>query len=463
MKNISKELFGMGKGRYGAKGRESLSFKPKKTVFLMGLLFLGVLLGQVYAQDRQPKELSLGEALRLAEKYSPLVKAAVSREEESREFSREADSGFYPSVGLDAVESSGFPGSASGFGTSGLNSFPGLVASPYRKGEAAGAYAKWDLVDLSVWHQSSSAHYAYDASRERTKFEAELVDQQALNVYLEASRLRGDRDAWKKLEDELTGIRDTVKRFVRNGQYSEVQGLLIEDQLADASLRAGDFDLQYQADLQRLALLTGMESQSLSCPAPSALPDAGSLALAAPGKSPLVTQAEFETKSANETAAKYSAENLPVLEVAGSAGYLSETRLEQAQDYSVFVGISLPLFEGFRIDAQEKAARAEAEARKAEISLDQLTVDDLNIKYAEEVEATTEELRVLAEEQEKTAKAALLAKQRYLSFLGPLSDLQQALKDMVNLDIQSAEAKTRLLRAAESKYLLNGGTVEAMQ
>ncbi len=434
-----------------------------RLILSLGALALLALGPRVYGQETKPKELTLGEVLRLAEKESPSLKASVSRENESREFTRAADSGFFPSLGLDAVASNGFPGSSSGFGTSGLNGFPGLAASPYRAGPAADAYAKWDLLDVSVWHQSAAAHYEYQASQERTKLQSELVDQQALRVYLEAVRVRGDQEAWQKLADELSGIRDIVKRFVRNGQYSEVQGLLIEDQLADAALRAGDYGLQYQAALQRLALLTGQEAKTISCPAPLELSGEEATNLTTTGPSPLITQAEFEVKSAKETTAKYSAQNLPVLEVAGSAGYLSGTRLEPAQDYSLFVGVSLPLFEGFRIDAQEKAARSEAEARQSEVSADQLALKEFNIQYDEQVSAALEELKILGDETERSVKAATLAKQRYLSFLGPLSDLQQALKDKVNLDIQTADTKTRFFSAAVSRYLLNGGTSENLK
>jgi outer membrane protein TolC len=436
---------------------------PKKIRTLLVVLvtcWMGI---TAEAQEVPAGNLTLGQAMRYAEKASPALKAIMSRENEAREFSRVADSGFYPDLGLDAVASNGFPGSASGFGTAGLDSFPGLVASPYRQGPAAGAYAKWDLVDLSVWHQSAAAHYEYDASRERTKFQAELVDGQALSLYLEASRLRGDRDAWQCLVDELSGIRDTVKRFVRNGQYSAVQGYLIEDQLADAALRASDFNQQYQAALARLALLTSLDAKTLSCPNPSGLSEADWNNLKTPGINPLVTGAELETKSANETTAKYSAENLPVLEVAGSAGYLSGARLVDSQDYSLFAGISFPIFEGFRIDAQEKAARAEAQARQAEVSADQLTLDDLNVRYTEEMTQSLGDLKTLAEEQDRAAKAVTLARQRYLAFLGPLSDLQQALKDMINIGIQVLDAKTQLLLAVGEKYLLSGGTSDSVK
>ncbi len=427
------------------------------------LFFLSFLLSFAFFGQARAADLTLGQVMRLVEINSPTLQAVQSRENEAREFSRAADSGFYPNLGLDAVDSTGFPGSASGFGTSGLDSFPGLVASPYRQGAAAGAYAKWDLLDLSVWHQSAAAHYEYDASREKTKFQTELVDEQALNLYLTAVRQRGDRDAWQSLADELTGIQNVVNRFVRNGQYSPVAGYLLQDQLADASLKASDFNRQYQASLERLALLTGLEAKSISCPAPSAISETGLADLTAPGVNPLVAGAELETKSSNETAAQYSAENLPVLEVAGGAGYLSDTRLVSAQDYSLFVGVSLPIFEGFRIDAQEKAARSETQARQAEVSADQLYLSDLNVRYLEEMEEAREDLSTLAGEQERAQKAVDLARQRYLTFLGPLSDLQQALKDMVNVGVETSDAKTRLLSAVGEKYLLAGGTSEAIK
>ncbi len=439
----------------------------RKIFFVTSRLRVGlgfwVLMGIAQAQETQSPVLTLGQALQAAEKYNPSLKIAVSREEESRQNSRAADSGFYPDLGLDGVASNGLPGSPSGFGTSGLDGFPGIVGSPYRQGPAADAYAKWDLIDLSVWHQSAAAHYEYDASRQRTQYETELVDVRALELYLEAVRLKGDWDAWRALADELTGIRDTVGRFVRNGQYSPVAGYLIEDQLADATLRSQDFDRQYKAGLERLALYTGLDVDAFSCPAPEELSESQWETLQAPGVSPLVTQAQLETQSAQETAQKYSAENLPVLEVGGSAGYLSGARLVDEQDYSLFAGISFPLFEGFRIDAEEKAARAEAEARLAEASTDQLYLNDLNVEFAEQVEEAREDLVTLAGEQERAQKAVTLARQRYLTFLGPLADLQQSLKDMVNVDVQIAEAKTRLLLAYGEKYLLNGGTSDSMK
>jgi outer membrane protein TolC len=282
------------------------------------------------------------------------------------------------------------------------------------------------------------------------------VDQRALGVYLAGVRTRGESEAWQKMVAELIGVQKTVERFVRNGQYSEVEKILIEDQLKDANREASDFNLKYQTALTRLGLLTGMDPAQIACPPPAELSEEGLSGLSGGDASPLVLGAEYAQKSAKETVGKYSAQNLPKLEVAASAGYLSDTRLVGSQDYSVFVGITVPIFEGFRIDAQEKKAQAEEEAKADELASAQLTLADLNAKYDEQIVTAREDLATLVPEQTSAQRGVEIAKQRYLSFLSPLANLQQALKDMVNVDTQIAEVKTNLLLAMGAKAFLDG-------
>ena len=403
--------------------------------------------------DAQTAQLGLQQALRLAEDASPDLKAAMDREKESMESSTIAEAGFFPTLDLAAMDS-GFPGSASG-----ADGFSGLITSLYRTGPAVGAFSKWDLVDISVWHDVSAAHYAYDASREATKFKRSLVDQQALSDYLAGVRYRGEAEAWQKMVGELQGVRDTVNRFVRNGQYSEVAKILIDDQLKNADLDAADFNTKYQTALTRLGLLTGMDPQKISCPLPADLSEDGLKGLERVGTSPLVLRADYEQKAASETVGKYSAENLPKLEVAGSFGYLGDPSLPDSQDYSIFVGIRVPIFEGFRIDAEEKSARDEEDAKANELASAKLTLADLNAQYDDEISTDREDLATLIPEQDTAKQGVDTAKQRYLAFLGPLADLQQALKDMVYVDTQIAEVKTNLLLALGSKAFLNGQTL----
>ena len=130
--------------------------KTKLFLKVLGCLVLACLTQGVYAQT---DELGLQQTLRLAEEASPDLKAAVNREKEAMESSTIAESGFFPTLDLAAMDSA-YPGSASG-----ADGLGGLVTSLYRTGPAVGAFSKWDLVDISQWHNVDAAHYAYDASR----------------------------------------------------------------------------------------------------------------------------------------------------------------------------------------------------------------------------------------------------------------------------------------------------------
>jgi outer membrane protein TolC len=421
---------------------------------LRGLAALAALLWPL--SGAAAADLGLGRALIMAERSSPLLKAALARESGAGEAVWEARSGTLPTLDLSAVDSAGFPGSATG-----LDGFAGLVASPYRKGPAADAFSKWNLVDASAWYAVAAAKYEAGASHEFARVQRAQVDQQALRVYLEAVRSRGDRDAWGRLVQALQGVRDTVRRFVRNGQYSEVQRMLIEDQLDDADLKQEDFDRGYRALVQRLAILTGLDAAGLSCPGPEQLDEDSLSVIQAPqGDSPLVLQAVDEAKAASETSGKFGAENLPRIELGASAGAMDSARLLGAQDYSVFGGVTFPVFEGMKTWGAWRQAALESEARGQEVIQARLALDDLNVRLDEQIDEARNDLNRLLPEQARAAQAVSLAKSRYLNFLGPLSDLQQALKDSVNVDSQISEVKTLLLLSLGTRSLVNGGTLE---
>jgi outer membrane protein len=405
----------------------------------------------------QAEDLTLQEALAAAEASSPSLKAALAREGGAAQATDIARSPLFPTLDAAAVDSSGFPGSATG-----LDGFSGIVASPYRKGPAADAFTKWDLIDLSTWHGLSASQYELEASRQDTRLRRAQVDEQALRLYLEASRDRGLEDAWGNLWKALKEVRDTVSRFVRNGQYSQVQEYLIEDQLDDASMRRDDFERRYRGALMRLSLLTGLKFEGLSCPPPSQLQEESLWpALESAGMSPIVARADAKASSAGETRKQYLNENFPKIEAGASAGYLSDSRLVAEQDYALFVGATIPLFEGFKIHAEEGRAAKEEEARLSEVKEARLILDSLNADFDESVEEARTDLKLLALQNDRADKAVALAKSRYLSFLGPLSDLQQGWKDMVNFQSQLADVQTQLILALGSKAFANGGALGA--
>ncbi len=404
--------------------------------------------------DKGPK-LPLPEALAMVEDYSPLVKAAVARKYGAQEALRAAESGYYPLIGVDAKDSFGMPQYSTG-----MDGISGMIGSPYRSGPEADAFGTWDLVDATVWHAASAASLRAHASFEAERVQRDRVAVDGLRVYLLAVLYRGQQRAWSDLVRALSGVRGTVATFVRNGQYNEDELMLIQDQYDDAVIRSEDYRHEYLLAMQRLGLLTGGRSLGYRCPGPWGLSESTLTdALSGGGESPLVLQAADEAKAAHEVAEQYSAENLPKVELGGAAGWLNGQDLQQGQDYTAFAGVTMPLFEGFRIVADTRAAEREQEARDALRAEAQLELDDFDARQDEEIGEARADLALLMPEERRAAKAVTIARYRYLHFLGPLADLQQALKDSVTAESMVAMTKTKLLLALGSKAFVNGATL----
>src|ERR1700693_4403880 len=402
--------------------------------------------------DRE--ELRLKKVLLLAARISPDLKTSRSKEVEAEQSTRIASSKYFPTLDLAAVDSIGFagsPGDSTGFG--------GLMASPYRKGPSFGVFSKWSLLDFSVDHEVESTQQELLASREKTRIKTIQVYQSSLQIYLEAVRYRGEDEAWRRIVDELIKISVKVKQFVKNGQYSDVAHLLIEDQLKEAIRQQTAFHQRYETTLKRIALLTGLHADEIACPSPNQIDEGDMLIIQQGTLNPLIKAADFEAKAAHQTTEKISTESLPRVVAVGSVGYLSDSRVAPVENYSVWVGITLPLFEGFRISAEKFRARAAEDVKQNQLESIKLEVDDLNLQYDEEIQVARSELLNLQQQLEVAQKALSLSKTRYFSFLGPLIDLKEALRDLVQAETQIAEVKTKLLLAEGLKNLINGGTL----
>jgi outer membrane protein TolC len=426
-------------------------------VFLI-LAVACALQGAELAAGDVPRVLGLAEALQLAEKAAPSLAASRAGEEQAHQRERLAAAGYYPSLDAAAVDSAGFPGSAPG-----LDGIAGLVASPYREGAGVDAFAKWDLVDLSTWYGVEAAKFQRMASQQDTRVRMASVDQQALAIYLEGVGDLGQRDAWTGLAKELEDIAGTVRHFVRNGQYAEVQQILIQDQLLDAQVQAAVYGSRLRADLARLGYFTGLTQTAIACVAPQDLTGTEFDFAGEAGASPLLVAAELRAKAAEQDLAKSSAQRLPKLEIAGSVGDLEGVRLVSSQDYSVYAGLTLPLFEGFRLDAEQAKSAAARDQSLAELDQARLDLADLTARYNQRAQEARSQLAALGPELQDAGRAVEQARQRYLGFLGPLSDLQQALKDQVGIESRLAESKASLLLATGSLRFLYGGGSEGLR
>src|SRR6185437_13242271 len=196
--------------------------------------------------------LTLSQMVDRAEQTSPDLRAAMSRAESARASISIAKAAFLPTLGLEAISSYGFPGSSRDLGIS------GLMGSSFRSGPAAGLVSDLTLVDFGRQADIEATKQTLKAAEAQVQVARFQVDQSALQTYIDASRARGQRDAAHQVVDDTKGVEKEVVRFVRTGQRSVVERLLVHDQTTEAEMNEAAFGAQYQAALERVSLWTGL-------------------------------------------------------------------------------------------------------------------------------------------------------------------------------------------------------------
>jgi outer membrane protein TolC len=417
--------------------------------------------GQDLPVSADERSLSIEQVLRLAEKASPGLKAYVERETQSKAVTGIQSAYLYPHLDAAGVDSTGFPGSGSptpyGFG--------GLVSSPYREGTGIDISGTWTLFDANLKHKATASHYQELSSRAQTYITRMRVDEQALELYFNTALYRGQKETWNEIVEKFKPIINTVKRFVRIGRYNEVELLLLQNQQDEAKLTADTYDQQYQGNLKRLSLALGLTSQVsqapvLQVPGPSHLSEQSLAAIGNTTQNPLLDYAQSEVKVSKAIVDSASAARMPRLYVTGSVGAMDSTRLVSNSDYSGWAGISVPVFEGFSLDNEEKRARASYREKNDLLSATQLQVDDLNAQYDQTIQTAQMKITELAPRYEQAQRNFLLAKDRYLNFLGTVTELEESLKNLALIEAETNNARMDLLLAQALKKLSNGGTLK---
>lgn len=428
------------------------------------LCVYGLCIGFSFADEIQPpRELSIFEAIQLAEKVSPGLKASTARESQAQAGVRIAQSYLYPSFYLDAVDSFGFAGSSMPTPPQ----YGGLLNSPYRVGPAVGVFGKMTLFDLSNWHAVDTSRERVHASEEDFKVQRAQLNQTTLQTYFDAARFRGQMEIWKHIFEKTQSVVQTVQKLVKNGQYSEVQLFLMQDQAEEANLKQLSFQERYHQNLKRLALLIGTNNKEISCPTPTRISeeevDFSKVKEVSNPSSPWITRAEADLQVAQNQVSQATSENYPKLSLLGSAGYLNDTRLVSPENYSLWVGITLPLFEGFRISAETQRAQSIVDEKENTLLNSKLELADWNIRYDEQIQTARLELQILDKQHQAALRTFDLAKRRYLSFLEPVINLKEAIRNLARIESQINETKTTLLVAIGSKAIINGNIAARTQ
>lgn len=411
----------------------------------MIVLALFLLSAPLRAQD-----LSLQDVLVSADRFSPEVRAALAAEDKAKADVGVRESGLYPTLEAQGVQSYGFPGSNGALGLG------GIMSSPFRKGPTGGLVSRLDVLDARSLYGISTAKRELAAAQARTKIARYRSDLSAAQAYFDAVRDRGGAILWSELAVDMEGLSREVEKLVQTGQHSPVEMLLVADQVTDARISAKSFDARYAAALRRLAFVIGRDSTTVSVPGvlggDSEAPD-----LAA-GESPLIEAARADLDSARAAVKERRAQNYPRVAALASVAGMDQSRLVNVQDYSVGLGIALPLFEGFKFSRETEGARAVADQRQYGVEAAQLRLIEESARLDEVVDASRAKLDGYRGELADARKAFALAKKRYISFEGPLVDVREALRNLARIRSAQNDAAADLGLAAAAKALINGGT-----
>lgn len=420
------------------------------------LLWSGAFANTWAFEGRAP---GLSEMIRRAESFSPDLKAAFEGEREASQKIRVGESYYFPTLDFTAVDSTGFAASAAP-----AAGFNGLMDSPYRVGWSTGAYTRVTLFDLTREYGVRAAKSGLQAARGGTAVNRLDVDLMGMNIFMDAVLNERQREIWKKIQNEVDRVYGVVRKFVRNGQYSEVTQWLLKNQSELALQRQEVFQEGYLAAIRRLEILTGAPEGSLLATGVDGNLDTldsvlGTLTRSIPEESPLIASPRLEAQTFHEIASQQSAQNWPRLLGIASAGTMDDSRLVPLQNYSAWIGLTFPIFEGFRISAEVERARAEASRRDDLVEQARLRLADSETRYWQEVKAREIDFRRFGVERQYAVEAMKLAEHRLVTFVGELADVRDSLSSFEAAESGLSAAKVDLLRAKLAWVLIQGARI----
>jgi len=319
--------------------------------------------GPADADEIRP--IRLPDALVYAKEHYPEIAAAQSQLRAQDAAIESEQAALLPQIYAEAADSSGFSGSYAGLGLTGIS------GSAFRKGATGSVNVEQNIYDFG---RTSSRIEAEKARRGEFEGQQRVLLADALKIasthYVECQRAGRYREIYAKALESLTPLAAEIASYARTGQRTEVDLSLVEMRVQE--VRAQQLSARRIEDIavQRLNLSMGNAVRhrlKFTCK-----PDS---MFSAPHRQRLDTLIEsakqnrpevYELKAAEERATQEkeaaTAQYLPRIVGTASVGHSQETVARVRNlDYAVGIAIKIPLFDGFRTDAEVSKAMAELE------------------------------------------------------------------------------------------------------
>ncbi len=423
-------------------------YTERKKILILWILLL---CPTICTAQKQARLLPLDEGIRLVEKNSPDLEAALSAETQVRETYYALKAECYPWLDIEAIQSSGLQGGALALGAN------GLISSPFRTGSGADIVIKYSLFDVSRHYRVKAARSRLESAQYQTRVVRAGVYQQALRTYFEGVRYQGLLEVWQAVSIEVDNVMQEVNRLTKKGQMSVSERFLVKNQADEAAMALVEFRERYRSTCKRFALLSGLAENSFAFPAPASLTEAVLNNIQPGPLNPLIGRAVTQASAAHATVSESKGGHALKITLLASKGGVSETTLVDKADYSAGFSVILPFFHGGQINSGVRQARALARQTDYALAAAREQVEDSNAVFDENINVSRAKLLYLDEEYQQAKEALMVAERRFLMFIGSLSDVREAIRNLQNIETQKCTEKCALLQAIASKTFLNGG------
>ncbi|MGZ3662554.1 MAG: TolC family protein [Bdellovibrionota bacterium] len=410
-------------------------------------LILGMLLLPAPRANAEP--LSLATVLNFSEENSHAVTAAVRHETASGEAVSVAQSYYFPTLDFEAIDSTGFPGSNGQLGIG------GVMGSSFRSGLSYGLVAKANVWDFGrTTNAVSASEHEHLADRQKTRLHLIDIDSQAARVFFDCVRYRSHENTWAFVLDQAKLVTQEVRKFVSTGQRTVVERYLAESQEEEAVTSRAEFAERGAVAEERLRLYTGQKKLA-ACPTADQLNEKD-FAVDSEDNNPWITNAREEASSAEAKARAARSDHMPKIVALGSVGYMNSVRLVAKKDYALGIGVTLPLFEGFRTLSKTREAEALAEEKAALVEASREDVDRSAEKFEDLLVSARVRLSHLVQEQKLAESGFELARKRYQSLQGPIVDVRESLRNLTRVKTQLNDARVDYWSALLAKQFFLG-------
>ena len=378
----------------------------------------------------EASEVTLIDFLNAAWANSPLAKGESLQDRASNELIEASRAKYLPRLSIEAIDSTGFPGSSSDLRVS------GPMGSPFRVGAAAGVVVEQTIYDFGRI-ESAMAH----AKAHKSLSQARLAEEKfrfLLSVgqtYLECARAK----SLQQTDEELMGwakvnLRETA-RFTQTGQRSVIDNSLVQTEVNALALELGQLrklEQSTEAQMRLYGVAAGCKGLGDSLK----FEVSTSLQIEDPGT--LLAKARIEAAQASAQQAK--AAQLPTIDAMGAIGAMEDARLVDRQNFSAGVRLAFPVWNGGEDAKREQAFKSLADFQAENLKAAQLEYAARLRALKDALDRDREALSVIEKNVEQVEKTIRLASKRYERLEGQLIDVREALKQLRQIGMDRLRA-----------------------